>query len=56
MFYNAPALILVIGPEDLYSIDIDTAYLTPEDIELYRQSNTGVFSISVSAKKPVFKV
>ena len=25
VFYNAPALILLIGPEDLYSIDIDTA-------------------------------
>jgi arsenite methyltransferase len=28
-------------------------YLSPEDIALYRQSNTGVFSITVSAKKPV---
>jgi len=25
VFYNAPALILVIGPDDLYSIDIDAA-------------------------------
>lgn len=30
-----------------------TQYLSQEDIELYRQSNTGVFSITVSAKKPV---
>jgi SAM-dependent methyltransferase len=27
-------------------------YLSPEDIVLYRQSNTGIFSITVSAKKP----
>ena len=25
VFYNAPALVLVIGPDDLYSIDIDAA-------------------------------
>ena len=31
-------------------------HLSPEDIALYRQSNTGVFSITVSAKKPVVTV
>jgi arsenite methyltransferase len=30
-----------------------TKYLSQGDLELYRQSNTGVFSITVSAMKPV---
>ncbi|GAK57741.1 protein containing Methyltransferase type 11 domain [Candidatus Vecturithrix granuli] len=29
-----------------------TQYLSHEDIELYRHSNTGIFSITVSARKP----